>query len=133
MQTYHTEEREAQSKFYSQMGDTITLARKKLGITQDDLAWMLGLSRVSVVNIEAGKQRTPLHFIIALAKVLNIFLPELIPEFNANIKTIEDLKKHKALNSFNKLCSHEAMEHIVATNGKEYYICPTCNYSKIID
>lgn len=132
METYHSEEKESQAKFYQTIGDEITLRRKKVGISQEDLAWMLSISRVSIVNIEAGKQRSPLHFIISLCTVLKIELSEIIPQYTGNVKSLQDLYAFKSKAAFNKVCNHEEMEHIISTTGKEYYICHRCNYSQLI-
>lgn len=73
MQTVHRE-------LYRAIGVRIRKARKKKPrLTQGMLATQLGLSRVSVVNIEAGRQAPPLHVLLDIARVLGVELSELVP------------------------------------------------------
>ena len=67
--------------FYSLIGEKIKGARENGGskLSQAKLATRLGLSRASVVNIEAGRQHAPLHVIWQIAKELGIELSLLIP------------------------------------------------------
>lgn len=131
-ENYHTPEKEAQHEFYLRIGENLRLRRTKLNLTQEDLAWLTNVSRVSINNIEAGKQRAPLHFLVTLCKALDTEIFEYIPDYSFGLKTIDELRNYKAKASFKKICSHEGMEHIKATNGDEYYICHTCNYSQKI-
>lgn len=55
---------------YGAIGARVRFMRETLGITQDDLAKRVGLSRTSLVNFENGKQRCMLHDIDAMAKAL---------------------------------------------------------------
>jgi transcriptional regulator with XRE-family HTH domain len=64
-------------EFYLAAGARIREARGK-SITQEQLAKAAGLSRVSVVNIEAGRQKLLLHHAIVMADVLGVSLAELI-------------------------------------------------------
>ena len=49
-------------------------------MSQAKLAQELGLSRASVVNIEAGRQRTPLHVLWRIAEKLQTDVALLIPD-----------------------------------------------------
>jgi transcriptional regulator with XRE-family HTH domain len=75
----HTERRlnqaEAQraiQSLYDALGDSIRQARQGRGVTQADLARAAGITRTSLTNIEHGRQRPPLHVIVALAQALGI-------------------------------------------------------------
>lgn len=57
--------------FYSKIGENIKAAREKRDMKQHVLAEMLGLSRVSVVNIEKGRQHVTLHALWQIATLLN--------------------------------------------------------------
>ena len=73
------------------MGDTDTLyqaiglkireAREGVGgkLSQEKLAKRLGVSRASIVNIEAGRQHAPLHLLWQIAETLGTDLVLLIP------------------------------------------------------
>lgn len=69
---------------YGQMGRKVAAARKKLGLTQAELASRVSLTRASVANIETGRQRVMLHDVFALVEALGgrsilEFVPERVP------------------------------------------------------
>lgn len=70
-----------QNKLYERLGELIKMAREKADIKQELLADYLDLSRVSISNIEKGKQKIQIHSLLELAKYLqtdiNIFLSPL--------------------------------------------------------
>lgn len=57
---------------YRQLGAKIEQIRNTLGWTQLDLSKKVGLTRTSIVNIEAGKQRILLHDIEKFSAAFNI-------------------------------------------------------------
>jgi transcriptional regulator with XRE-family HTH domain len=67
-----------QDAIYEELGRQIKAAREKEGINQDVVAKYLELSRVSVSNIEAGKQKIQIHTLLDLVKLLQIDLDELL-------------------------------------------------------
>jgi len=54
------------------IGINIKHARNEKGLTQEQLAPMIGLSRTQLVNIEGGNTSTSIEKIIKLAEVLEI-------------------------------------------------------------
>jgi DNA-binding XRE family transcriptional regulator len=56
---------------YRQLGAKIEQMRTTLGWTQDELSKKVGLTRTSIVNIEAGRQRMPLHDVETFAAAFN--------------------------------------------------------------
>lgn len=66
-------------ELYIELGRKIRHVRESKQLTQGELAKRLGISRASVVNIEAGRQHTPLHLLWSLAEMLGIELTSLIP------------------------------------------------------
>jgi len=64
---------------YVLIGQKIRQTREAKGLSQQKVANRLGLSRASVVNIEAGRQKTPVHVLWEIALILDteiqIFLP----------------------------------------------------------
>lgn len=66
--------------FYEFIGNKVKQLRVSLGMTQEDLAKKLGKSRVTVVNIEKGRQHPPLHMIIDFSRIFNIPAGEFINE-----------------------------------------------------
>ncbi|QTV06745.1 helix-turn-helix transcriptional regulator [Faecalibacter bovis] len=69
-----------ESLFYSELGNNILSIRTRKGISQDDLAKEIGLSRPSIANIEKGKQRPSIYILLQLSKILGVDIKELLPE-----------------------------------------------------
>jgi transcriptional regulator with XRE-family HTH domain len=69
---------------YRQIGQKVRQARMRAlpRMSQQHLAVRLGISRASVVNIEAGRQRPPLHVLCQIAATLSVEPASLIPELN---------------------------------------------------
>lgn len=66
---------------YQAVGRKVREARNRTSgkFSQDKLAKRLGVSRASIVNIEAGRQHAPLHLLWQIADVLGTDLVLLIP------------------------------------------------------
>jgi transcriptional regulator with XRE-family HTH domain len=74
-----------QDDFYVALGLLIKKSRLNSGLTQEELADKLGLSRTSITNIEKGKQRILAHTVAELAAKLNVSAANLLPQANATI------------------------------------------------
>jgi DNA-binding XRE family transcriptional regulator len=55
---------------YRRLGEWVRRARKLRGLRQEDVDALMGLTRTSIVNIEAGRQRVLLHDTLALLVIL---------------------------------------------------------------
>ncbi|MFZ0747306.1 MAG: helix-turn-helix transcriptional regulator [Terracidiphilus sp.] len=66
-------------EIYRGVGRKIRQTRENQHLSQDSLAKRLGISRTSMVNIEAGRQRAPLHLMWQIAELLETKLTLLIP------------------------------------------------------
>jgi len=70
--------------FYTKLGARIASRRNIFGITQEKLGELLGLSRVSIVNIEKGKQKPSIYQLSRVADKFNVsidaFVSNLINE-----------------------------------------------------
>lgn len=55
---------------YIAVGARVRMIRENLGWTQQEIAEKAEMSRASLANIEAARQRIPLHDIEAIAKAL---------------------------------------------------------------
>jgi transcriptional regulator with XRE-family HTH domain len=64
---------------YQIIGERIRNVRSEQGISQAELADKLGISRTSIVNIEAGRQRPPLHLLWKIADELDTEVVLLVP------------------------------------------------------
>lgn len=65
---------------YRLVGDRLCKARVAAGLSQTQLAKKVGINRVSVVNIEKGRQRPPLDLLWQIAEVFGVELVQLIPQ-----------------------------------------------------
>jgi transcriptional regulator with XRE-family HTH domain len=65
--------------FYAELGHRIRAARIAHGLTQGALADRLDLTRTSIANLEAGRQRISAHTLAVAAAVLDVPLAELLP------------------------------------------------------
>jgi len=65
---------------YSEIGRRIKAEREALGFHQHDLAQEIGMTRTSLTNIEAGRQRLPIHVLYAIATALGIPVSDLLPK-----------------------------------------------------
>lgn len=82
-----------QSSFYQWLGEQIKRARKNANLTQEELAKQLSLSRVSVANIEKGKQKIQIHTLIETAYYLNMSFEDLYK------RALESLKFESTIES----------------------------------
>lgn len=67
-----------QDRFYTDLGRLISKARKEHGLTQEDLAKVVGLTRTSITNIERGRQKLLVHTLADVARCLAIPLASLL-------------------------------------------------------
>lgn len=65
-------------QFYKNLGDFIQQRRRKLELTQRNLAATLGMSRASVANIETGRQKLLAHQLLDLADALSLPVADLM-------------------------------------------------------
>lgn len=69
--------RQIESATLTSFGANVKRAREAKSWTQDDLAGLIGLTRSSVANIEAGRQDTPLSRAAIIAAALDSSLGDL--------------------------------------------------------
>lgn len=68
--------------FYAKLGQNVAAAREKSGLTQEELAFKLGVTRASISNVELGKQRVLAHQLSEFAHFLDVPYEQLIPQFD---------------------------------------------------
>jgi transcriptional regulator with XRE-family HTH domain len=66
--------------FYKLVGSKVRSARIAAGVSQTLLATRVGLTRSSITNIEAARQRVPLYHFVLISRALNKEISELLPE-----------------------------------------------------
>jgi transcriptional regulator with XRE-family HTH domain len=74
--------RERFDRLYQIVGDRVCKARTAIGMSQTTLSKRVGVNRVSIVNIEKGRQRSPLDLLWQIAECLDVELVQLIPKKN---------------------------------------------------
>lgn len=57
---------------YRKLGQTVKRLREKAGLSQDDVAKLMDLSRVSITNIEAGRQRVNYALALRILRKLRV-------------------------------------------------------------
>lgn len=70
---------EKENELYRLVGESIKAFRIKSGISQDQLASLLGFSsRISIANIESAKQRVQLHTLIEICDIFKIPITSIV-------------------------------------------------------
>jgi transcriptional regulator with XRE-family HTH domain len=87
--------------FYKDLGNKIQARRKSLGLSQDDLASALDppVTRASIANIEAGKQRILTHTLVKLADVLDVEVSSLLSGIDGRSSAARDIEAKLAEHS----------------------------------
>lgn len=75
-----------QETMYRMVGQRIRERRVQRGLTQNQLAELLSLSRTSITNIESGRQKLLVHTLVELAVILEIDISRLLPEITISTK-----------------------------------------------
>jgi transcriptional regulator with XRE-family HTH domain len=70
---------EALQKLYAEIGRRVRRARMRREWTHLDLAQAVGLTRSSIANLEAGRQRPPVHIALLITQALDVPVDELLP------------------------------------------------------
>jgi DNA-binding XRE family transcriptional regulator len=65
--------------FYKYLGAKVASERGRIGWTQEKLGKFLGLSRVSIVNIEKGKQKPSVYQLHKISNKFNLSLDTFVP------------------------------------------------------
>ena len=76
---------------YEVLGSRIREEREKANFNQSHFAQLLQISRASLVNIEKGRQRTPIHVLYEISRILQISITSLLPDLNEIVT--EEVKK----------------------------------------
>lgn len=67
-------------QFYKLVGAKVRSARIEAGLSQAILAEQVGLTRSSVANLEAARQRTSLYHFVLISRALGAEVSELLPD-----------------------------------------------------
>ena len=64
---------------YIALGRLVRSRRAQVGLTQDELARRVGMTRTSITNIESGRQKVQLHTLYDIADALDVAPEALLP------------------------------------------------------
>jgi len=66
-------------KLYAVIGERVARERGRKGMSQEDLAAQIGVSRASITQAESGHQKLPLQSLYLIAAVLGVAIADLLP------------------------------------------------------
>lgn len=68
-----------EASLYQKIGERLSQHRRSQGLSQEQIATIVGLSRAGVANIEAGRQRLSVYLLLRLANAVKASIHELLP------------------------------------------------------
>lgn len=68
--------------WYADLGQRMKARRVLARLRQQDVAAAIGVSRMSVANFEAGRQRPPVHRLLRAAQVIGCPVTDLLPSWD---------------------------------------------------
>lgn len=102
------QEDNAANKYYLVIGERVAIRRKALKMKQEDLAKAIGLTRTSIVNLEAGRQRIPIHTFYSIAEALKTNVHDLLPK---DIQEIDEQIARVAVRNLAESVGLDPVEH----------------------
>ena len=75
---------------YQKIGNKLLAIRKRMGLTQNEVAEIAGLSNRTYADIERGTVNMRTETILRICSVLHITPDEILTEENANISSKQD-------------------------------------------
>lgn len=93
--------------FFQKLGTRIATLRKARGLTQVQLAEVLGVSQQQVVSFEKGRRRVPVSTLPTLSKALGVSIEDLVeseakpakrgptPKLQRQLELLQDLPRSK--------------------------------------
>jgi transcriptional regulator with XRE-family HTH domain len=88
---------EAIDRFYGEVGGLVQAARTKRGLSQAELGTKVELTRSSIANLEAGRQRIRLHLLALIADALHINLSDLLPDHPLGLESDDLVEVEKLI------------------------------------
>ena len=107
--------------FYGHVGRRLREVRTSAHLTQAQLAKAVDMTRSSIANLEAGRQRVPLHLLIWIAEIVDVRPADLLPDapaFGGRIAA-PDLTSHLVIDNERMRSFVESTIAKVTTSSKE--------------
>jgi transcriptional regulator with XRE-family HTH domain len=76
---------------YQAIGVAVRKARIAAGLSQDDLAKAVQMTRTSITNLESGRQQVPLHTLYVVARELGRKIGDFLPDELPGATAVDDL------------------------------------------
>lgn len=93
-------------EFYKRIGGLIQARRIENLLTQEDLAFLFGLTRVQVTMIESGKQKISVYLLVSIVDFFKMDLYSIADDVIYSIKTMDELKTVKVAKAIGKLTAN---------------------------
>ncbi len=81
--------------FYKKLGQKTKILREQIGYSQERLANLLKISRVSISHIESGERKMTIKEIVNLSNIFNI-TPDILLDLKRDIEVVLDKNKEKS-------------------------------------
>jgi transcriptional regulator with XRE-family HTH domain len=75
------------ARLYAVIGENVRSIRERAGLSRDDLAARVGISKTSIAQFEGGYQRLPLETIYLIAYALSVGIVALLPALEELVAT----------------------------------------------
>lgn len=75
---------DATRRLYGRLGERLREIRIASGMTQQQVATVIGTSRPSISNIESGRQHIKIDVLYRLAAALNVDVRDVLPDMEAD-------------------------------------------------
>ena len=93
---------------YQTIGTKLREARKRLGLSQFEVAEMMGCSRAQVDNIEVARQRAPLHRLEDFGRAVGLrVLVQMTPRSEKTVSVRTTGQAAELLGHFNEMSAEE--------------------------
>ncbi len=103
--TYLLQMNSSENGFFQDLGKRVATARKEQGLTQSELAELLGVTQPVIASYETGRRKIPAVLLPPISKELRISLTELLGEPQKTAKrgpTPKLLKQFEAVSTLPK-------------------------------
>jgi len=67
------------NKFFFELGENLAAIRTEAGLTQGQLASLIGVNQPVLASYEIGRRRIPIPVLIKIAEALNTYVEDILP------------------------------------------------------
>ncbi|WP_124979095.1 helix-turn-helix transcriptional regulator [Nonlabens xiamenensis] len=99
-------------QFFSILSEKLYESRLKSGLSQEEVANKIGLTRASVINIEKGRQKVNIYLLWKFAELYSKGIQELLPPTNEPKKMSSKFERTVQFNASRHNLSSESVERL---------------------